>query len=197
MSLSGSRLIWAGRNSPVPWNRAAVTQPAAGLGLRQSPQLRPQSPWRVTFHSGSRTREDGPRGQAKRRSSPGGSPWVQRTVHMAAARWQTGKTAGQAAGEGGFLCSSEHCRNWRRCLRRRELEIFPRCKLGCLVEKQTAALTGTEVEYERAGGSAGRPWGGGFAGGWCSLASRGSDEPGQLEASLFSLTSTTLADKKH
>ena len=41
-----------------------------------------------------------------------------------------------------------------------------------------------------------RPWGGDFAGGWCSLASHGADEPGQLESSLFSLTSITLTDEK-
>lgn len=34
-----------------------------------------------------------------------------------------------------------------------------------------------------------RPWRGDFAGGWCSLAGHGADEPGQLESSLCSLTS--------
>lgn len=48
-----------------------------------------------------------------------------------------GKTARQAVGEGGFLCSSEHCRNWQWCPWRHELEkIFLQCELGCLVEEQ-------------------------------------------------------------
>ena len=41
-----------------------------------------------------------------------------------------------------------------------------------------------------------RPWGGDFAGGWRSLASRGVDEPGQMDSSLFPLTSITLTDEK-
>ena len=41
-----------------------------------------------------------------------------------------------------------------------------------------------------------RPWGGDFAGSWCSLAKRGADEPGQLESSLCPLTSIILTDKK-
>ena len=46
-----------------------------------------------------------------------------------------GKTTRQAVGEGGFLCSSEHCRNWQWCPWRLE-KIFLQCELGCLVEEQ-------------------------------------------------------------
>ena len=45
-------------------------------------------------------------------------------------------------------------------------------------------------------GPSGTTWGGDFAGDCLSRASRGGNEPGQLESLLFSLTTVTLIDEK-
>lgn len=51
-----------------------MTEPAAGLGLRQSPELLPQSPWRVTFQSGSRGQEGGTQRASKEMQQPQWEP---------------------------------------------------------------------------------------------------------------------------